>query len=194
MKNAGSLVDWIPVDSPCTSKFFERLLTIFLRLVCFGGWTRGAFKYPADSSLRDLIHTMVTDNDAASTFWAGSPSDFSTFFVSLSVSSSLRPLLRFSLLLTTFGSLGVPSFFISFSASLCAVSIGLFLREDRIVPAGSIFVRARRRLESPITRGRPSISIESRHIDPRRDPRTAENKEESSLSSSPSLSCIATDY
>lgn len=121
MKNAGSLVDWIPVDSSCTSKFFGT--NDFSSLsACFGGWTRGAFKYPADSSLRDLIHTMVTDNDAASTFWAGSPSDFSTFFVSLSVSSSLHPLLRFSLLLTTFSSLGVPSFFISFLASLCAAS------------------------------------------------------------------------
>lgn len=169
---------------------------IFLRSQHFGGWTWGAFKYPADSSLRDLIHTMVTDNDGASTFWAGSPSDFSTFFVSLSVSSSLHSLLRFSLLLTTFSSLSVSSFFISFPASLCAASspsasssakIALFQRVLSLWGLAAAF-------KSPITRGRPSIPIESRHIDPRRDPRTVENKEESSLSSSPSLSCTATDY
>lgn len=86
MKNAGSLVDWIPVDSPRTSKFFGT--DDFSSLGVFR-WMDTRRVYPADSCLRDLIHTMVTDNDAASTFWAGSPSDFSTFFVSLSVSRLL---------------------------------------------------------------------------------------------------------
>lgn len=91
---------------------------------------------------------------------------------------------------------GALSFFISFPTSLCAASspstssstkIALFQRVPPLWGLAAVF-------ESPIIRGRPSIPIESRHIDPRHGPRTAENKEELSLSTSPSLSCIATDY
>lgn len=99
---------------------------------------------------------MVTDNDGASTFWAGNPSDFSTFLVCLSVSSSLHPrFFLFSLLLTTFGSLR--SFFLYFFPDVAMrrfVSIDLFLYEDRIVPAGSTFVGARRRLREPNNTGK----------------------------------------
>lgn len=130
----------------------------------FGGWTRGAFKYPAESSLRELIHTMVTDNDAASTFWAGSPSDSSTFFVSLSVSRP--PFIRFfaSLFFSRPSVVDVPSFFISFSTSLCAASspsassltkIALFQRVPPLWGLAAAF-------ESPIIRGRP--------LDPDRKP------------------------
>lgn len=48
----------------------------------------------------------------------------------------------------------------------------LFLHEDRIVPASSTFVRARRRLRGPNNTGKTlDPPIESRHIDPRHGPR-----------------------
>lgn len=168
MKNSSSSIEFQLVLDPIfvvQCKFIDSATT-FLRLACFGGWTRGAFKYPADSSLRELIHTMVTDNDDASTFWAGNPSDSSTFFVSLSVSSSLQPrFFRFSLFFSRPSVVGAPSFFISFPTSLCAASslstssstkIALFQRVPPLWGLAAVF-------ESPIIRGRPSIPIESRH-------------------------------